>query len=53
MVVKILVEGKMAIIVDIEHRIHILDSKVVTMAEPMAARMNSNYFVKTLQIVVA
>ena len=56
MVVEIVVEGMMARIVDIEHRLHkdfsILDSKVVTMAEPKAAKLDSNYFVKTKQIVV-
>ena len=46
----------MASIVDIEHRIHkdfsILDSKIVTVAEPKAVRLDSNYFVKTEQIFV-
>ena len=53
--VRIVVEGKMASIVDIEHRLHkdfsILDSKVLTVAEPKAARLNSN-FLKTGRIVV-
>ena len=43
-------------IVDIEHRLHkdfsILDSKIVTVAEPKAARLDSNYFVKTEKIFV-
>jgi len=57
MVVEIVVEGKMVSIVDIEHRIHkknsIHDSKAMTMVEPKAVRLNSNYFVKTGEIVVA
>ena len=57
MVVEIVVEDRLASIVDIKHRLHkdfsILDSKVVTVAEPKAATLNSNYFVKTKQIVVA
>ena len=54
--VEIVVEGRMASIVDIEHTLHkdfvILDSKVMIVAESKAARLNSNYFVKTGQIVV-
>ena len=46
----------MASIGDIEHKLHkdfsILDSKVVTVAEPKAARLDSNYFVKIEQIFV-
>jgi len=49
------VEGKMASIVDIEHTLHkdfsILDSKVVTVAEPKVAKLNSNYLVKAGKIV--
>ena len=56
MVVEIVVEGRMTSIVNIEHRLHkdfsILHSKAMTMAEPKVARLNSNYFVKTKQIVV-
>ena len=55
-VVEIVVEGRMASIVDIEHRLHkdisILDSKIVTVAKPKAARLDSNYFVNTDQIFV-
>ena len=54
--VRIVVEGKMVSIFYIDHRLHkdfsILDSNVVTVAEPKAARLNSNYFVKTREIVV-
>jgi len=54
--VRIVVVGKMVSNVDIKHRLHkdfsILDSKVVNVAKPKAARLNSNYFVKTGQIVV-
>ena len=43
-------------IVDIEHKPHkdfsILDSKIVIVAEPKAAKMDSNYFVKTEKIIV-
>ena len=43
-------------IVDIEHKPHedisILDSKFVMVAEPKATKMDSNYFVKTKQILV-
>jgi len=53
----IVVEGNMASIVDIEHRLHrafsILDSKVVTVAEPKVVRLNSNYLVKIRKIIVA
>ena len=49
-----MVEGNIVSIVDIEHRLHkdfsILDSKIVTVAEPKAASLDSNYFVKTDQI---
>ena len=47
--VRIVVEGKMASIVDIEHRLHkdfsILDSKVVTVAELKAARLKTGKIV--------
>ena len=53
---RIVVECRMVSIVDIEHRLHkdffILDSKVVIVAEPKAARLNSNYFVKVGKMVV-
>ena len=55
MVVEIVVEDMMASIVDIEHRLHkdfaILDSKVVTVVDPKATKLDSNYFVKTERIV--
>ena len=43
-------------IVDIEHKPHkefsILDSEIVIVAKPKAAKIDSNYFVKTEKIVV-
>jgi len=43
-------------IVDIEHKSYkdfsILDSKIVIVVEPKAAKMDSNYFVKTEKIFV-
>jgi len=54
---RIVVECRMASIVDIKQRLHkdfsILDSKVVIVEEPKADRLNSNYFGKTGQTVVA
>jgi len=50
------VEDRMVNIVDIEHKPHkdfaILDSKIVIVVEPKAAKMDSNCFVKTEKIVV-
>ena len=43
-------------IVDIEHKPHkyfsILDLKILIVVEPKAAKMDSNYFVKTKKIFV-
>ena len=51
-----MVEDRMVNIFDIEHRLHkdfsILDSKIVIVPEPKAAKLDSNYFVKIEKIVV-
>ena len=56
MVVEIVVEDRLASIVDIKHRLHkdfsILDSKVLIVVEPKTVKLDSNYFVKIGQIVV-
>jgi len=50
------VEDRMVNIFDIEHIPHkdfaILDSKILIVDKPRAAKMDSNYFVKTEKIVV-
>lgn len=49
-------EDRMVNIVDIEHKpqkdFSILDSKIVIVVEPKAAKMDFSYFVKTEKIVV-